>query len=286
MVNIPISYKTFFKYYINRFLSYYFIDLSVFNRMTLLKNYIKFEILKNKKNKTVDFNQPIGNLHFKVINLPFRVDRKLNISNIMNVHNLNFEFFSAINGFNLKESDLGYITNRTKNNLSEGSIGCAISHIKLWEEIAQKNTEDFFIIFEDDIILPDDFKPRLFELIKQLPFDVDILFLGSGSTRGRDIKYFVNEKIFKSFNPRRGLYAYLLHPESAKKLITLVKPFDQLYGGIDTKIGKLTRKGLINVYHLYPNCVNVDTDIISNIYNFSLRNKKQVMAESEIYTIN
>lgn len=285
MVNFPISYKTYFKFYINRFLSYYLIDLSILNRVILLKNYIKFELLKNKKFKKIELSRLSGNLHFKVINLQFRVDRKLNIISLMKCHDFNFEFFNATNGFDIGESDFSYITDRTKNNLSKGSIGCAISHIKLWEDIAQKKAEDVFVIFEDDIILPDDFRPRFFQLIKHLPFDFDILFLGSGSTRGRDIKYFVNETIFKSFNPRRGLYAYLLRPESAKKLINLIKPFDQRYGGLDTKIGKLTSRGLINVYHLYPNCVSVNTDIISNIYNFSLRNKKQVMTEVEIQTI-
>lgn len=249
-------------------------------------NYIKYELLKIRKFKNVELSTLNGNINFKVINLSFRTDRKLNVNSLMKTHKLNFEFFKAVNGFEIRESDLSYVTNRSRNNLSRGSIGCAISHIKLWEDIAGKATNDIFTVFEDDIILPDNFNARFLHLVKQLPIDFDIIYLGSGSTRGRDIKYFVNETIFKSFNPRRGLYAYLLRPESAKKLINLIKPFDQRYGGLDTKIGKLTRRGLINVYHLYPNCVSVDTDIISNIYNFSLRNKKQVMTETEIHTIN
>lgn len=165
--------------------------------------------------------------------------------------------------------------------MSHGSIGCAISHIRLWEYISRQARNDIFVIFEDDIILSSDFKRLLYNLTSKLPSDFDIIFLGSNSTRGRDLSYFINEKMFKSFNPRRGLYAYLICPNSASKLVKLIKPFDLLYGGLDTKIGKLTREKLLNVYHFSPSIVEVDTDITSNIYNFSLRNKKRVMLDPE-----
>lgn len=286
MVNFPLSYKTYSKFYLNRLLNFYFFDLSIKDRVILFINYIKFELLKIRKIKKVEFFCLNGNINFKIINLPFRADRKLNMISSMKTHKLKFEFFEAVNGFEICESDVSYVTLRSKNNLSRGSIGCAISHMKLWEDIASKATDEIFTVFEDDVILPYNFTTKLSQLVKQVPMDFDIIYLGSGSTRGRDIKYFINDILFKSFNPRRGLYAYLLRPKSAKKLIDLIKPFDQIYGGLDTKIGKLSRRGWINAYHLYPSFVDVDTDIVSNIFNFSLRNKKQVMTEKEIQLIN
>jgi glycosyl transferase family 25 len=225
-----------------------------------------------------DFN---GRIFINVINLPFRKDRQHNIMSSMDYQNLEFQFFEGTYGYDISDSDLSYITSKSKQNLSYGSVGCAISHIKLWEYISKQSRDDIFVIFEDDIILPVDFKPNLYELTKKLPSDYDIIFLGSNSTRGRDLSYFIDKKIFKSFNPRRGLYAYLIYPNSAKKLVKLIKPFDLLYGGLDTKIGTLTRKGLLNVYHFFPSIVKVDTGITSNIYNFSLRKSKKVMLELE-----
>jgi len=281
MVRFSWKIKSHLKYIINRFLSYYFIDITLKDRIYLFINYINNELLKLRKNVNVEMQVFVGKVLVNVISLPFRKDRQLNIRSSMESQKIEFGFFEGTYGYNISNSDFKYLTRKSRRNLSHGSIGCAISHIKLWEYISKQSNDNIFVIFEDDIILVENFKSHFYELTKKLPSDFDIIFLGSNSTRGRDLSYFIDKKIFKSYNPRRGLYAYLVNPNSAKKLVKLIKPFDLLYGGLDTKIGKLTRRGLLNVYHFFPSIVEVDTDITSNIYNFSLRNKKRVMLELE-----
>lgn len=281
MVRFSWKIKSHLKYIINRFLSYYFVDVTFKDRMCLFINYINHEIFRVRKNVNVEMKDFAGNIFVNVINLPFRKDRRERINAIMNLNETEFEFFEGTYGNTLSDRDLNYVTNRSRYNLSKGSIGCSISHIKLWEYIAQQSSNDIFIILEDDVILYPGFKNTIYKLTKNLPVDYDIIFLGSNSTRGRDVSYYVNANLFKSFNPRRGLYAYLVNPRSSKKLVKLIKPFDLLYGGIDTKIGKLVRNAVIIAYHFSPSIVGVDTLNTSNIYNFSLRNKKRLMFEFE-----
>lgn len=264
------------RYRRNRFLSYYFLDFSIFERWNLWKNIIKNEVLIPKvNNKTRNYNAKTLK-ELIVITLSHRQDKQEHIQNIFGKQNLDFTFFMGTEGGKINETDWDYFSHRSIKNLSSGSLGCALSHMKLWERIVLNDRNNLYCIFEDDVILCESFISRITALLSNVPDDVDLFILGSFNTRGRDIKYLVNDKVFKSFNPRRGLYAYFIYPQGAEKLLRLIKPLDLLYGGIDTKIGKLTRQGKINVYHSVPSFVTVDLTFPSDIYNFSLRKKKRL----------
>lgn len=263
------------KYRRNRFLSYFFMDFSLKERSVLWYNMVSNLFFQTRSHEI-----PMGSfaeeIKTYVISLESRDDRRAHIIAEFAKKNLAFKFFNAINGNCYSKEDSQYISTKSQENLTSGSIGCAISHMKLWEFISKSDPKNLYLICEDDITLSHNFNQRLQCLLYDLPLYFDIIFLGGYNNRARDVKYFIYEGLFKSYNPRRGLYSYLISPNSAKKLLSCAKPIDLLYGGIDTKIGKLTRNGKLEVFQVYPSIVDVDYGFTSNIFNYSERNKKRI----------
>ena len=57
-----------------------------------------------------------------------------------------------------------------------GALGCALSHVKLWEMAVAQNQS--ITIFEDDIIVSQQFAKRAREVLSVLPTDWDIILWG------------------------------------------------------------------------------------------------------------
>lgn len=263
------------KYRINRFLTYYFLDFTPKERLILWRNFI-LNNLFSKNLKPIENKKFTNNVITYVISLESRNDRRKYIEIELKKHDIQFNFFNATNGEALKKEDIQYFTKRSKANLSSGSIGCAISHMSVWERILNDDSSNLYLIFEDDIVLSNDFSTKLINLLAELPINFDLIYLGGFNNRARDIQYFVNNNMFRSYNPRRGMYGYIINSKSAKKLIDFVKPIDLLSGGIDTIVGKLTRNNKLEVYQLYPSIVEVNFNFTSNIFNYSERYKKKM----------
>jgi GR25 family glycosyltransferase involved in LPS biosynthesis len=102
------------------------------------------------------------------------VERKKHILNELQKHNLeNFEFVSnhGKERITLKEKS------RFKN-LTDGEISLMLHHFECYKIISEKY--DYAIIFEDDVILADDFRNNIEKYISELPDDWDMLFFGEG----------------------------------------------------------------------------------------------------------
>ena len=60
-------------------------------------------------------------------------------------------------------------------------IGCALSHYNIWLNLIKDNENEFYIIFEDDITLCNNFEYYLDKNINrviELNYNLDILFIG------------------------------------------------------------------------------------------------------------
>lgn len=183
------------------------------------------------------------------INLDDNIDRWNQISH----RNLNR--FSAINGKILNKQkliDKGIIA---KNNfLKMGQIGCALSHISVLKLIKNQD-EQYGLILEDDVILPDDFSiERL-----NLPKDFDIVFLGGCNIKGKKI----TENLIKptSYNGTYNLccHAVLVNKNRVDKILNVLTP---LYRPIDTQLRDYYK--ILDVYYYYPNIINQNKKLRSN----------------------
>ena len=139
-----------------------------------------------------------------VINLDRRVDR---ISEIKLP--LKWERFSATDG---KES----FSNKPM--FERGWRGCRDSHIRLLEKVKELD-EDFFIIFEDDVEVGENFINDLEKITKTLPENWDLLFLG-GWNVGDKIKYndflYLAKKVYCT-------HAFIIRKEIVEKMLNKFK---------------------------------------------------------------
>jgi GR25 family glycosyltransferase involved in LPS biosynthesis len=90
--------------------------------------------------------------------------------------------------------------------LSSGSIGCALSHLTVYDKIIEEmSDDDYVLILEDDIYVKPDFNKQLNEYINKIP-KFDILFLGYHAYNNSvqyDI-YGVPDKLW-------GLFSYIIN---------------------------------------------------------------------------
>jgi GR25 family glycosyltransferase involved in LPS biosynthesis len=109
-----------------------------------------------------------------VIHYDKLVERKRHMLNEFQKHNLENSEFVSNHGkdrITLKEKS------RFKN-LTDGEISLMLHHFECYKIISEKY--DYAIIFEDDVILADDFRNKIEKYISELPDDWDMLFFGEG----------------------------------------------------------------------------------------------------------
>jgi glycosyl transferase family 25 len=92
--------------------------------------------------------------------------------------NINFERFCGVNPLKLSEQELDkYVSKTCQNICPNGLVGCAISHMKIYED-ALKNNYKNILVLEDDVYFTDDLYEELDKAMSDLPEDYDILYLG------------------------------------------------------------------------------------------------------------
>ena len=107
-----------------------------------------------------------------------------------------------------------------------GELGCAISHIMVWED-ALKNKHDNILVLEEDFVVLNELLVNDF---KSLPSDWDLFYLGKNTLPGfEDID--VGLSRIKKSAPSYNNQSYLLSSSGIKKLLS--KPFKQNLFAVD-----------------------------------------------------
>lgn len=159
-----------------------------------------------------------------LINLPHRTDR-LRISKIQfaKAGIENYTIFPAIDARRLK------LKGTTEDN--QGLIGCFLSHYFILQE-ALINKYKRIVIFEDDMILANDFKDKFEEAMKQVPDKWQLLYLGYYERTGQG-KIQVSENITIPKNTW-GTHAYMVQNDGIK---IMYDNLQQIKTHIDIQIG-------------------------------------------------
>ena len=143
----------------------------------------------------------------------------------------NLQILDAIDGTKINKTFLDFLI---KNNAvpkkilstySKGTIGCYLSHIKMWTHI-RKYKLNHTIILEDDFSIKHNFEHNIQSVLKELPSDYDICYL---FYHPFSYKYYNNFKKFdidgKNFIrhqvPTWGLVGYIVSLQGAANLIKL-----------------------------------------------------------------
>lgn len=280
-----------------------------FNRMTN-KHIGKLTYENNKQNAYQMNNQAqFDTNNIKIINLKKRTDRKQNVKIQLDKLGIyNYEFFEAINGYEIKESEkIIEIQELFRNNdfsYKKGVIGCALSHIELWKKLVNDNNNDYYLILEDDIEFNPYFK-TIYDGLTQYLKNIEILFLGYhmyvNVTKEikEDYSLLKNEIKLQDFNDNLslgGFFSYSINKKCANKLLEYIEK-NGIQNGIDYLIQKkLYKDGKLVCKELKPHIIkseyyyynNVDTDIQNNNekFDFSSIEKKEEIKEEKVNTNN
>jgi GR25 family glycosyltransferase involved in LPS biosynthesis len=118
-----------------------------------------------------------------IINLKRDVSKRENMISQFDHYGItNFEFIEAVDGRCIKDISKLYNDLRARKifrSLTRGEIGCALSHIKTYKKIIEKNERA--IILEDDVIITKQFAD-IATSDKVIDDDIDVIFWGFGTS--------------------------------------------------------------------------------------------------------
>lgn len=210
------------------------------------------------------------NVKIFVVSLKSQSDRRLFLKEQFEKYRLSFDFFDAINPsedpsmldyFNLAKSE---DVNGRK--LSNGEIGCSLSHYFIYKEVA-RGCEDYAMIIEDDALINEHINDFLNNIINvKQKWDIIILGYSKISKKyyykinkfnpiGNIIYTDANVKIGKVIKESTcGTVGYLITKEGAKKMLSL-----NLGGNILADNWPYFKKnGNLEIFHCRPFLVYED----------------------------
>jgi len=200
-----------------------------------------------------------------VISLTRSQDRRAMVMKQMEHLGIGFEFFNAVDGRALTAVDLGKVDfslarEYCGHDLSRAEVGCALSHIRLYELIVAQGIERC-VILEDDVYLHMHFK-AIIETIVTCN-QADIVFLHHGKAKRWPLLrqlpegYRLARYMTPSKHSKRGVLSaagYILTLTGAEKLLAKAYP---LRMPADYLTGRLQLNGL-TASGVEPCCLDVD----------------------------
>lgn len=202
-------------------------------------------------------HQQLSNIHetfdIYVINLEYDHARLKRFTQRMQTNQLSFTRFKGMDGRRLNRNDLvkrKIITKKFNQIATPGEIGCAMSHVTLWE-LAKQSKKPYVIVFEDDIMIQENLGWHLHQLSHYINHDhFDLLLLGrdQGTQKACQLNklkphmcHFYRTNIFPKQEPSRfetrkiitppysgGTFAYVINTKSIAKLIKAHHPINNI----------------------------------------------------------
>jgi GR25 family glycosyltransferase involved in LPS biosynthesis len=204
-------------------------------------------------------------------------------------HELEPILFKGINGKNLNQDTINKYFNRFYSLFGpKSAIGCALSHLKVWQTFLKTDSE-YAIIFEDDIVFNNThfvknnikLKDIIEFYISQTPNDFDILYLGSFGTESNFNFFTLTMNILNNTSKNKHInkfirkssvilstHSYILSRSGAEKLVDYLN--GHIHNHIDYCIQTLSSKNLIQRYITTPRIIfqtSTDNTISSNVSN-------------------
>ena len=148
-------------------------------------------------------------------------------------------------------------------NLTDGEISLMLHHFECYKIINEKY--DYAIIFEDDVILADDFKNKIKKYISDLPNDWDMLFFGEG--QGVHIPHYrlvPDVNIYKKMTDLKNTIpggidgstrcadSYIVSKKCAQKLVQVINSLQITSIPLDHLLNKINHFCKFNIYWAEP----------------------------------
>lgn len=140
--------------------------------------------------------------------------------------------------------------------LTRGAVGCYLSHLNIWKKIAESDKK-YGLIFEDDVVIANDFFARLLIGLTHVPNDWDVYTCGIMCLKC-DIK-----PNYIKVNRFWGLHGYIVRKESANVIYNELNKL--INKQIDADLSLMIKYGKIKIYGINPIIVAQDGNFGSDI---------------------
>lgn len=167
-----------------------------------------------------------NNMKIYIVNLEKDVERKASIKAQLDDLNLDYEFISAVYGKNLTQEEISRLSpDFEKTRLTLPELGCALSHLCIYNKIIE-NGDDIALILEDDIKINRD----IIEILKYIskhnnPNKAEVIMLGTVNEYIDNFKNRINKKYsIVTAIDSSGTYSYCVNNLSAKNLLKFLQP--------------------------------------------------------------
>ena len=195
-------------------------------------------------------------LHYSAL-----TERKKHVLNEFRKHNItDFEFVEAYDKDQLTETERNLFSEDTKRTL----MSIHLKHIHVYREIAEKY--DNALIFEDDVILSDNFMEKLTKYLSQIPTDADLTFIGGSCNlhiepyRIEPNKYIYEKGLYPTGwggnGATRCVDSYIVSKKCAKKLCDYIDNMEcKINLIVDFWLNMVARELELKVYWAEPTLV-------------------------------
>lgn len=159
------------------------------------------------------------NLPVFIINLDRKPERYQYIKDQLNLLGIeNYRRISAVDGFELNQTQLKEFGLTDELSARKGIAGCAASHIKVWKQIVEEDL-DWCLILEDDAHFHPEFRKLFNSYWKKVPLDAKIVY--PGYCAGNEINHIPQQIIPRSVMCTQG---YIISKDGAKDLLNNLLP--------------------------------------------------------------
>lgn len=149
-------------------------------------------------------------------------DRKKYVEDVVSKYNIDLHWIYEYDKEQLNESELSkefpyLFSDKWGRKMSLAEISLTMKHYCVFLDVIKNNYKNV-VVFEDDIVLVDDFDIKLKKYINQLPEDYDILWIGTCcdlhmTQTDPELNVYFNEK------GSRCTHAYVISNDACKKLV-------------------------------------------------------------------
>ncbi len=214
-----------------------------------------------------------------VIHLDHRVDRRQSMLEQLARVGLAAEFFPAVDGRAIHRAAMPELCEAGE--LSDGEVGCYLSHLGVWRQIAARGI-DRALVLEDDALLSPALPAMLDQLTPDQLRDIDVVRLSSlMRQRGKPLWPLAEGRsLLLPVKSPSGLQGYVVTARGARRL---VDAFSVPRMAVDTAVDGAWQHGL-NVVMVAPPVVQHDLAVHSSIEGTGRRKGRRAARGLALWT--
>lgn len=154
-----------------------------------------------------------------IINLKSATEKRQRMKDMLDKVGCDYEFFDAIKGSDVDpetyKSSPHWMDPYHHRHITQGEVGCAISHFNVWKRIAELNLSHALVLEDDVEIIDKEFESKC----NAIDLDYDVIYLGrkTFSSKKEEVASEEHGLVIPEFS--YWLCSYLVSSTGAKKLI-------------------------------------------------------------------